>query len=388
MSNSPEFFADPYPTYQLLREAGPIHWSEAHFGGAWVLTRHRDVEALLRDPRFSAQRMGSPNSLGGLPRALLFLDEPDHARVRSLLMTAFRGEALQRLRSYIEQSTNALLDDIDLQRPFDFVSKVARPLPLLVIARVLGVDGEALAAMQRSSEAMAEMIGSPAPDRHQLLGAARGLREMRVFFKQQLALHAHTPSVGLMSSLSEALLSGELQDEVEMLTQCAMLLFAGHETTRNLLGNALLALMRNPAQWELLLQEPDRTPGAVRELLRYDSPVQYTVRRAGCDMHLLGQFLHTGDLVVALIGSANRDPERHSEPDILDVIRADPGALAFGSGPHTCLGAALTRIEAEVVLRKLLSRWPDLPYYGRQVTWMHQDAYRGMAELIITVPST
>lgn len=189
MGNSPDFFADPYPAYQQLREAGLIHWSEAHFGGAWVLTRHRDIEALLRD------------------------------------------------------------------------------------------------------------------------------------------------------------------------------------------------------QWEFLRQEPDRIPVAVREFLRYDGPVQYTVRQAGCDMHLLGQFVRTGDLVIGLIGSANRDAERYVEPDRLDVKRTDPGALAFGSGPHVCIGASLTRMEAEIVLRKVVSRWPDLPYCGRQIAWMQQDALRGMTELALTLPS-
>ncbi len=385
MGNSPEFFADPYPTYQLLREAGPIHWSEAHFGGAWVLTRHRDVEALLRDPRFSAQRMGSPSSLGGLPRALLFLDEPDHTRVRSLLMTAFRGDALQRLRGYIEQTTDALLDDIDDSRPFDFVAKVARPLPLHVIARVLGVDAAALANMQGSSDALADMIGSPAPNGRQLRRAVRGMREMSEFFRQHLDSHVETPHAGLIGSLVDALREGQLQDETDLLTQCAMLLFAGHETTRNLIGNALLALMRNSDQWVFLRQEPDRIPAAVRELLRYDSPVQYTVRRAGCDMHLLGQFLRTGDLVIALIGSANRDAERYAEPNRLDVAREDPGTLAFGSGPHVCIGAALTRMEAEIVLRKVVKRWPHLPSCNHQETWMQRDAYRGMTELVFTL---
>nr|WP_315464276.1 cytochrome P450 [uncultured Rhodoferax sp.] len=385
MGHTPDFFSDPYPAYKKLREAGPIHWSKEYFGGSWVLTRHRDVEALLRDRRFSAQRLGRPNLLGGLPRALLFLDAPDHTRVRSLLMEAFRGDALQLLGDYIEQTTDALLDDIDSRRPFDFVAKVARPLPLRVIARVLGVDAVALAEMQGSSEALAEMIGSAAPDARHLRRAVHGMREMREFFRRHLASHVDTPSVGLLGSLTKALADGRLQDEADLLTQCAMLLFAGHETTRNLLGNALLALMTNPVQWELLRREPDRIPGAVRELLRYDSPVQYTVRSAGCDMHLMEQFLRKGDLVIALIGSANRDPERHAEPDRLDVTRADPAALAFGSGPHVCLGAALTRMEAEVVLRKMLSRWPELPSYRRELTWMHQDAFRGMQKLVLTL---
>ncbi|OIQ79428.1 biotin biosynthesis cytochrome P450 [mine drainage metagenome] len=181
--------------------------------------------------------------------------------------------------------------------------------------------------------------------------------------------------------LLQARESGGLRDDAELLAQCAMLLFAGHETTRNLLGNGIQALLSHPEQWQCLCQDPDLVPGAVRELLRYDSPVQYSGRRVTTDLVLHGQLLRRGDLVLPLIGAANRDPVRHVEPELLDVKRPDPGALSFGSGAHVCLGAALTRIEAEVVLRRMLARWPGLQLASAEPQWCTNPAYRGLARI-------
>lgn len=389
------FLADPYPTYRALREAGPLHWSDEFFGGAWLLTRHADIEAVLRDPRYSAQRTGGwlndvEAERGELARfqrlfsrALLFLDAPEHGRVRGLMQAAFRPEAVARLRPRIAHIASTLLDAIDPKAPFDAMAQLARPLPVQVIALVLGIDPGESAELMRWSDDLAAFIGAPQPTRALALRTQSSVLAMTDYFQQQLRRPDYTHPDGLLTVLRQARERGALKDDAELLAQCAMLLFAGHETTRNLLGNGLYALLTHPEQWQCLLDDPDRAPGAVRELLRYDSPVQYSGRRVTTALTLHGQRLERGDLVLPLIGSANRDPARHAQPDQLDILRPDPGALAFGSGMHACLGAALTRVEAEVVLRQLLARWPHLRLAQPAPRWMENPAYRGLHSLML-----
>ncbi|WP_137895673.1 cytochrome P450 [Ramlibacter sp. 2FC] len=387
------FLADPYPAYRALREAGPIHWSEEFFGGAWLLTRHADVEGVLRDARFSAQRTGGwvnqaaaeRGELAGFQqlfaRALLFLDAPDHGRLRALLQPAFRPEALARLKPEIARIADELIDGLDDADEFDFIAQVARPLPVRVISTILGISGADRAEVMAWSDDLAAFIGAPEPTHEQARRAQASLLAMTRYFQAQISAKREAPDDSLLSSLLQARERGEIQGEAELLAQCAMLLFAGHETTRNLLGNGLFALLSHPDQWALLQQDSSLVPGAVRELLRYDSPVQYTGRRVTTDLMLHGQRLRRGDLVLALIGAANRDPARHERPEELDITRADPGALSFGSGVHVCLGAALTRLEAEVVFGRLLARWPHLQLASTEPRWCANPAYRGLAAL-------
>ena len=387
------YLANPYPTYQALRKAGPIHWSDEFFGGAWLLTRHADVEAVLRDPRFSAQRTGgwvndAAQERGELAsfqrlfaRAVLFLDGADHARVRGLMQAAFRPEALARLRPHIERIADDLLQGLAPGAPFDFITRVARPLPVRVISHMLGLEGADSAEVMAWSDDLAVFIGAPTPTREQARRAQTSLLAMVRYLQAQLARVRQTPGDDLLSVLIQGFDQGTLHDEAELLAQCAMLLFAGHETTRNVLGNGVQALLRHPQQWQRLRQDPELVPGAVRELLRYDSPVQYSGRRVTTDLVLHGQLLRRGELVITLIGAANRDPARHAQPDVLDVCRSDPGALSFGSGPHVCLGAALTRIEAEVLLRRLLQVRPELQLASAVPQWCSNPAYRGLTTL-------
>lgn len=387
------FLDNPYPTYRALRDAGPLHWSEEFFGGAWLLTRHADVELVLRDPRFSAQRTGgwvkgseaTPGELTGFQRlfarALLFLDAPDHLRVRKVLSAGFRADALARLRPEIERIADELLDGQEGAATFDFIQTVARPLPVRVISRILGIDGADSAEVMAWSDDLAAFIGAPLPTRELARRAQAGLLAMTRYFEELLPHKRRTPGDDLVSRLVQAEASGEIEGGAELLSQCAMLLFAGHETTRNLLGNGLQALLSHPNQWQRLQREPELVCSAVRELLRYDSPVQYTGRRVTTDLMLHGQLLRRGDLVVPLIGAANHDPARHAQPDRLDVTRPDPGSLSFGSGPHVCLGAALTRMEAEVVLLRLLTRWPSLQLVSLAPQRCNNPAYRGLVTM-------
>lgn len=387
------YLANPYPAYQALRETGPIHWSEEFFGGAWLLTRHADVELVLRDQRFSARRTGGwlkgcEDSRGDLTafrglfaRALLFLDAPDHPRLRKVLNAGFRPDAIQRLVPHIEQMVTDLLDQVEGAVSFDFMQAVARPLPVRVITALLGIENLRHEDFMAWSSDLSIFIGAPQPTRNQARRAQVSLLAMSRYFGDLLPGERSSPGDDLTSRLLQAQVSGEIQGSPELLAQCAMLLFAGHETTRNLLGNGLQALLSHPAQWQRLQREPDLLPGAVRELLRYDSPVQYTGRRVTTDLVLHGQLLRRGDLVVPLIAAANRDPARYDEPEQLDVTRRQGNSLSFGSGPHVCMGAALTLMEAEIVFRQLMQRWPGLSLVDATPQWSNNAVYRGLARL-------
>ncbi|MGH8645092.1 MAG: cytochrome P450 [Gammaproteobacteria bacterium] len=387
------FLGNPYPTYHALRDAGPIHWSEEFFGGAWLLTRHADVEMVLRDPRFSAQRTGgwvkdreaARGELDGFQRlfarALLFLDAPDHSRIRKVLNAGFRPDVLQRLVPHIEQVVAELLDQVEPTAGFDFMQAIARPLPVRVIATLMGIETAEHDNFMAWSDDLAAFIGAPQPTREQARRAQVSLLAMSRYFEALLPLRRGAPGDDLVSRLVQAEAAGEIQGGAELLAQCAMLLFAGHETTRNLLGNGLQALLSHPVQWQRLQQAPELLPGAVRELLRYDSPVQYTGRRVATDLKLQGQWLRRGDLVVPLIGAANRDPARYAQPDELDIARRDGSSLSFGSGPHVCIGAALTRMEAEIVFSHMLRRWPELRLVDSTPQWSGNPVYRGLVAL-------
>jgi cytochrome P450 len=388
------FRAHPYPTYAALREAGPIHWSDEFFGGAWLLTRHADVEAVLRDSaRFSAQRTGgwvmrsraARSELRDFQqlfaRAMLFVDAPDHTRIRSVLNAGFRGDVLRQFAPVIERRVDAMLDTFDANEGFDFMEALARPLPAEVMAMLMHIPAADRGDFIAWSDDLAAFIGAPMPSLEQARRARTSLLAMSGYFEQLVPQRRHANGDDLVSRLLRAEAAGDIRPGAELLAQCAMLLFAGHETTRNLLGNGLQALLDHPGQWQRLQREPELMPGAVRELLRFDSPVQYTGRRAATDLLLHGERLRRGDLVVALIGSANRDPARYEQADELDIARRPGGLLSFGAGPHVCIGASLTLMEAEIVLRRLLSRLPGLDLVDAQPRWSGNAVYRGLSAL-------
>lgn len=388
------FRADPYPTYAALREAGPIHWSDEFFGGAWILTRHADVDSVLRNAvRFSAQRTGgwvmqSPAARSELKdfqqlfaRAMLFVDAPDHMRIRGVLNAGFRSDVLQQFAPAIERRVDALLDAVDADEGFDFMQALARPLPAEVMAMLMDIPADDRSDFIAWSDDLATFIGAPMPSLEQARRARTSLLAMSAYFEQLVPQRRSALGDDLVSRLLRAEAAGDIQPGAELLAQCAMLLFAGHETTRNLLGNGLQVLLADPDPWQRLRHEPALLPGAVRELLRFDSPVQYTGRRVAADLVLHGQQLRRGDLVVALIGSANRDPIRYEQADQLDIARRPGGLLSFGAGPHVCIGANLTLMEAEIVFGRLLHRFPQLRLVDAQPRWSGNAVYRGLSAL-------
>jgi cytochrome P450 len=398
------FLRDPYPTYRRLREMGPVLWRDDVFQGAWLLTRHADVEFALRDPRFSAQRTGgwikripgidagaggrrAGSSLETFQRlfgsAMVFLDGPDHRRVRQALAAGFHPTLIRALRPEVERLTAELLDPLDGAAGFDFIEAVARPLPSRVLALLLGVDRTDERWFMAWCDDLATFVGALQPSAGQLRAAQDSLLQMVRYFAALLPKRRRNPGTDLVSHLVRAEAAGELRPDGELVAQCAMLLFAGHETTRNLLGTGLYTLLSHPAQWSRLREEPERMTLAVRELLRYDSPVQYTGRRMAQELTLHGQPLRRGDLVLALAGSANRDPARFTNPDTFDIDRREGSHLSFGTGPHVCIGAGLSLLEADVVLRAMMRYWPELAISDPAPQWNANAGLRGLAGLSV-----
>ena len=396
------FLNDPYPAYRALRAEGPLHWSPEFCGGAWLLTGHADVAAVLRDPRFSVRRAGGwanssgPGALTELrefkrifSRSLLFVDAPQHTRLRQVMNTGFKPAALQGLAPQIQIIVDRLLDDVLAKAvggtgqfaEFDFMRDFARPLPALVIAGMLGIAAEDRSEFVAWSDDIAAFIGSPTPTLEIARRAQVGLIAMNEYFRQLLPQRRAALGDDLMSQLIRAEAGGGITTTKELLAQCCTLLFAGHETTRNLLGNGMLALLQHLQQWQALQAEPSLLPSALKELLRFDSPVQYTGRRLKVDVEMHGQVMQKGDLVIPLIGAANRDPAKFSDPDRLDIRRNEGAHLSFGYGPHVCIGATLTYLEAEIAMRSVIQRLPQLGLVGAAQAWGENAVYRSLNRL-------
>ena len=385
----------------------PVHWSSAHCGGAWVITGYEEVAAALRDPRFSVRRAarwinsGLGESGNGqqdeaqrefkrlFSRSLLFLDGRAHRRLRGVLNPGFKPADLQARRGDITALAQRLADDIvadpQAARGFDFIARFARPLPALVIAQLMGLPDRVPAEFIDWAADLAAFIGSPTPDATQTLAAQQAMRSLCDFFSQALARSDELPEACLLRGLLQAHASGQLNRN-ELLAQCCTLLFAGYETTRNLLGNGVLALLQDPAQWAALKArhaDPAALRLAVREMLRHDSPVQYTGRRLLQEVSLAGQRLQRGQLAILHIGQANHDARRFRDPQRFDIRRDEGMHLSFGQGPHVCLGAALTQLEAEIAFSVLMQRLPTLSLAGETPVWQGNAAYRALDRLSV-----
>ncbi len=360
---------DPVPAYRRLRETTPIRRNR--WQGSWVLSRYDDVAAALRDPRFSTDRTKllpfrlmrrasrrHPDFVNMLDRNLLMLDGEEHRRVRSLVSKAFTPRRVEALRPRIEAVVDELLDAVAAKGEMELVHDLAHPLPVIVIAELLGVPLEDRERFRVWSSEVVEIL-DVISGRDGLRPAWRGAEGLAGYFRGLLAERRRAPKDDLLSAMIAAEEDGFALDEADLLALCGLLLAAGHETTTNLIGNAVLALLRNPGERKRLQEDPSLIPAAVEEFLRFDSPVQVTDRVITEDLEFRGQHFRRGQLAICLLGAANHDPARFPDPDRLDVTRGDRGHLAFGLGPHVCLGAPLARLEAEVALTGLLRRFPS-----------------------------
>ncbi len=376
---SPQLRQDPYPIYRELRSKDPVH--RMRLVKAWALTRYEDVERVLRDDKRFCN--GDRVLVKTIPLSLLDMDPPEHTRVRALVSKAFTPRAVGRLQGRIREITDRLLDAVAGRRQFDVIAALGYPLPITVIAEMLGVRSEDMGVFEGWSNTLALAV-DPILGGQQVQAIKRAAEQVYAYFEEIIAERRREPRDDLVTALMMAEETGERLTHEEMLSVMLLILVAGNETTRNLIGNAVLALLRNPAQLQRLREDRELLDPAVDELLRYDSPVQLDGRAAREDVEIGGKRIRAGDVVIAVLGAANRDPEAFDDPEALDVGRNGNSHLSFGRGVHYCLGGPLAVMEARLALTGLLDRYSSLrlavePEYREGV------ALRGVERLWIEV---
>jgi cytochrome P450 len=390
---------DPFPLYAWMRDHDPLHWSESL--GAWVVTRYADVVAIFDRPetfssdrfrkidqRYASQRAAVRAVSEVLGQWLVFRDPPDHDRLRGLLQSSFTPKQLASSRERIQRTVDAMLDRVIARGAMDFIRDLAFPLPATVIAGLIGAPEEDLDRIKTWSDRLAAYLGGAVDERDNFAEASAGVAGLVDYFRTLLQERTRDPRDDLMTLMLRAEHEGDHLIHDEVVANCILLLFAGHETTTNLLGNGLFHLLRHPAQAALLRADPSLLHAAVEELLRYDGPVPATVKVATEDLPWHGRTIRRGDMVIPLMASANRDPRQFPEPDTLDVRRVADRHVAFAAGIHYCLGAWLARLEARVVLDTMLRRLPDLALASAEPRWKPMIFLRGLEALPLTWGTT
>ena len=368
---SPEFRVDPYRVFAQMRQDDPVLCQPGVDGETmiWFLTRHDDVAAVLldderfvRDPRLALtedELAGHelPTPLQAIDNHMLNRDGEDHRRLRRLVTKAFTPKVVERLRPRIQAIADELIDAVETRGSMDLSAEYAFPLPITVIAELLGVP----ASDQHRFEEWSNAIITPAIEPEALERFFGQMGEFVAYLTDLFAARRADPQDDLVSALLAARDESDALTEEEVFGTVVLLIVAGHETTVGLIGNAVVNLLSHPDQLELVRADPSSIPAAIEEVLRYEGPVERTLNRwAATDVELRGQTIRRGEVVIAILGSADRDSARFPDPDRLDVQREDTRHLAFGRGSHYCLGAPLARLEAEIALETLFRRLPNL----------------------------
>lgn len=397
----PDFLANPYSFYATYRESDPVHWGtppEPQAPGCWYIMRHDDARLVLEDTRFCVEigRAIPPEFLPPTPEPfrpffemtgdwLIFRDPPDHTRLRKLVGAALTRKQVERTEPRIREVAHELLDRAGAGSApsLDVIGDYAASLPVIIIAELLGMPLDNREQLHAWSKAILAGINLRQSDEapRVLAEATRAADEFSAYLRELIARRRRHPDERLMSKLIEVADAGEQLNDRELVATCIMLFFAGHETTVNLIGNGVLALLQNPGQLELLRRQPGLINGAVEELARYDSPGQMTFRFALEEVELRGKRIGRGEPVAVVIGAANRDPNVFPDPDALDITRRENPHVAFGAGHHYCLGSGLARIEARIAIPALLERMPGMRLLRDTQEWHRSIGLRGLVAL-------
>ncbi|MBW0104191.1 cytochrome P450 [Pseudonocardia sp. KRD291] len=391
-----EFLQDPHAAYRLLREERPVTRAVTGMGlSVWVVTRYADVRAALNDPRLSKQgsRFGeiltrhsvSPERLVQFSEVfsehMLNSDPPDHTRLRKIVNRAFTVRAIARMRERIEQIATGLADDIAArleagEREIDLLDAFAFPLPMTVICELLGVPEARRDDFRHWSNTLLSQ-GEPET-------RAAASREMGAFLSDLVESKREAPGEDMLSAIVEETSDADRLSTNEAVSMAFLLLVAGHETTVNLIGNGMRALLTHPEEMDRLREDLDLAPKAVEEFLRYDGPVNLaTLRFTAEPVTIGGAEIGEGEIVMIALDSADRDPERYPDPDTLDLTRDTSNHVAFGYGIHHCLGAPLARLEGEVAFRTLVGRFPQMTLAAepQDLAWRESTLIRGLLRL-------
>ncbi len=390
---SPDYIESPYAVYDRLRERHPVFWSAQW--QAWLLTRYDDVRAVLKDYNRFSNRGRYTEYLSGLSAderaqlaylehhyehgGLVQSDPPEHTRLRKLISHAFTPRMIERMRGLVERIVDELIEGLDGKPEIDLIREFAFPLPAIVIAGMLGVAPEERNQFKDWSSAIQRFLGSGKVNFEYGLASQEAWRSMNDHFAALLAARRAEPREDLVSLMAAASEDGDRLSEGELIRTCGAMLVAGHETTTNLISNAIWLLLRHPDQLERLRNDPSLYPAAVEEFLRYESPFQSAPRTLKEDVGIRGQTMRKGQLAYVMLGAANRDPDRFAHPEDLDITRQDNKQLAFGHGIHMCLGASLARLEGPIAIRALLERFPAMRLDpARPPIWKKSMVQRGM----------
>jgi cytochrome P450 len=391
---SHDFRSNPYPLYEQLRRHDPVHFSDEM--GVWFASSYAHAFSILRDPRWSNDHRNStdheewvkeleevalPDMSG---RILLFMDPPDHTRLRGLVRQAFTPAVVENLKPRIRELVGALLTRAEHEREFDLIRDFAYPLPVTVIAEMLGIPAEDRDMFREHSRHLAPLLDWDAPI-ESLRKAAETAFTFIAYLIELIEQRRAHPKEDLISALVAAEQEGERLNHEELVSLCLLLFVAGHETTMNLIGNGTLALLRHPDALNALRAEPEIARTAVEELLRYDSPVQLTARTALADVEVGDKTIPRGQQMIVLLSAANRDPAAFSQADGLDLRRADNHHLSFGHGGHFCLGASLARVEGAIAFAALAQRFERIELLTDEPEWRETITLRGLKSLPLRV---
>lgn len=393
---APGMLGNPYAMYRALREQAPIYWSSLM--EAWILTRYDDADFVLTDPRFSADRTRGRNRFSQMMQeqeqefgpfsrvqTMLSSDPPDHTRLRRLVSKAFTPRAVENLRPRIREIVDHLLDSAEKQGEFDLVQELAYPLPVIVIAEMLGVPAEDRDRFKHWSDTVVQTLGGPFTPPEVFQKARESLEELAEYLREFIAERRTNPRDDLISRMVVAEEEGQVLSEDEIFASAILLLVAGNETTTHLIGSGMLALFRNQEEMARLRDDPSLLPSAVEELLRYTGPVHLTGRVPKEDLEIGGQPVKEGDVVIALLAAANRDPAKYENPERLDVARNPTDHLGLGDGIHFCLGAPLARAEAQAAIGTVLRRFPNIRCLDLDPEWGGTFIIRGVKRLPVAV---
>lgn len=387
----PSYRRDPAPSWRALRETSPVYRSRIF--QAWVLTRYEDVLHVLRDTNFSTDRSdiplmkfvsrmtrNDPEFSAVIERNLLMLDGEEHGRLRGLVSKGFTPKRVERLRPRLQTVVDDLFDHAAERREIDLVQEISHPFPAIAIAELLGVPSKDQDFFLSCSARLVQML-----DPVQARGGAAPMRdathELCDYFRVLLAERRAEPRDDLLSAMLAAEENGDRLEELDLLSLSTLLLVAGHETTGNLIANAVVALLRNPDELKRLQDRPELITSAVDEFLRFDGPIMMTDRVVVADCEIGGHEIRAGQVVVPVLGAANRDPERFADPDRLDLGRDDNHHLAFSQGAHFCLGSQLAKLECELAIGTLVRRFPDFGGDPDPPAWRRSTIVRGPVSL-------
>lgn len=377
-----EFTQNPYPVYEKLRKDEPVFrvmFPHGEFG--WIITRYEDAVQILKDPRFSkdmVRRYGADNQ-SIFSNNMLFSDPPDHRRLRGLVQKAFTPKMVADMRSHIQDIADDLLDNLPSQEKMNLIDDFAFPLPIIVISEILGVPLEDRDKFRMWSNTVIDASTAESAELFE-----QHAKEFTDYLTAWFAKVRQNPGADLISQLVIAEESGQQLTEQELLGVVSLLIIAGHETTVNLIGNGILALLEHPEQRELLIKQSQLIHNAIEEMLRYNGPVEFSTSRWALeDIEFRGEHIAQGELVIVALDSANRDEQQFKDADIFDITREKSSHLAFGKGIHLCLGAPLARLEGEIAVSTLLKRFPNIQLQAdvNELEWRPGMIVRGVKEI-------